>query len=277
MGQNINQFAQTTVLGQLDMEFAGSVASMQVSANQATALIAGQPIMVENSVGGAPKVLALSSNTDTTNGFVVRNLKDPNFPAFARVEVAMDGSVMYLNSGAAINRFSAVEAVQGTPGNVIAWGGVNPVVGFAYDEATGANQLIRVFIKPPVAGGQASLLKTVNVTATLAQINAGLVLIPGATGKKITVSNVVQRVLSNFATGTSVNLQSDATSVIVEAAAESGLTSGAVLTSAPTANVTLGAGFATPLPAGEGLKVVNIGIAQTGGTSIQFTVSYTQG
>lgn len=277
MAQNINQFAQTQVLGQLDLEFNGSVVSMQVSANQATALVAGQPIMVENSAGGAPKVLALASNTDTTNGFVVRNLKDPNFPTYARLEVAMEGSVMYLNSGAAINRFGPVEAVQGTPGNVIAWAGVNPVVGFAFDQATGANQLVRIFIKPPTPNGAANVVKTVNVTATLAQINAGLVLVPGATGKKVTVTNVVQRVLGNFATGTSVNLQSDATSVIVESSAEAALTTGSVLTSAPTANVTLGAGFATPLPTGEGLKVVNIGAAQTAGTSIQFTVSYTQG
>ena len=273
---NINQFAQTTVLGQLDLEFAGSVASMQVSANQATALVAGQPVLVENSTGGAPKILALSSNTDTANGFVVRNLKDANFPAFARVEVAMEGSVMYLNSGGAINRFTAVEAVQGTPGNVIAWGGVNPVVGFAYDEATASNQLIRVFIKLPTPGASSNALKTINVTATLAQINAGLVLIPAATGKKITVTNYVARVLGTFLTGTSVELESGTTAVAVTTLAEAGLTTGAVLLPS-SGNITLGAGFAAALPASENLSVVNNGTAQTGGTSIQFTITYTQG
>jgi len=249
---------------------------MQVSANQATALVAGQPVLVENSTGGAPKILALSSNTDTANGFVVRNLKDANFPAFARVEVAMEGSVMYLNSGGAINRFTAVEAVQGTPGNVIAWGGVNPVVGFAYDEATASNQLIRVFIKLPTPGASSNALKTINVTATLAQINAGLVLIPAATGKKITVTNYVARVLGTFLTGTSVELESGTTAVAVTTLAEAGLTTGAVLLPS-SGNITLGAGFAAALPASENLSVVNNGTAQTGGTSIQFTITYTQG
>ena len=272
---NINQFAQTTVLGQLDMEFAGSVASMQVSANQATALIAGQPIKVENSAGGAPKVLALASNTDITQGFVVRNLKDPNFPAFARVEVALENSVMYMNSGGAITRFGAVEAVQGTPGNVIAWAGINPVVGFAYDQATAANQLIRVLINPPSVA-TSNIVKTVNVTATLAQINAGVVLIPAQTGTQITVNGYSARVLGNFATGTSVELESSATAVAVTTLAEAGLTTGALLLPS-SGNTTLGAGFGAALPAGEGLSVANNGAAQTGGTSIQFLIEYTQG
>lgn len=276
MAQNVNQFAQTAVLGQADLEFNGSVISAATSVNQATALVAGQFVKVENSVGGVPKVLALAAATDGVAGVVLRNLKDASFPASARLELGLEGTVVWLNSQGAIARWSNVEAVFATNGNVAASGGINPVVGFAFDEATAANQLIRVFLRTPVGVSGNSALKTINVTATLAQINAGLVIIPGISGRQITVTNFIERVVGAFASGTSVALQSDATSVVVETTAEAGLTNGAVLTAAPTANVTLGAGFGTALPAGEGLKVVNNGAAQTVGTSIQYTVSYAQ-
>jgi hypothetical protein len=178
MSLNINQFAQTTVLGQLDLEFHGSVISGAVASGQATPLIAGQPVKVENSVGGAPKVLALAAATDPVHAFVVRNLKDQNFPALARLELAMDNSVMYMVASAAIARFGNVEIDFATPGNVNPSGGVNPVVGFALDEAVNVGDLIRVYIRVPSGGiSPANQVRTVDVTATLEDINAGKFLI----------------------------------------------------------------------------------------------------
>lgn len=275
MAQNVNQFAQAPILGQLDLETQGTVVTVRISANQATALVAGQPFKVENSAGGVPAVLALASSADPAHGFIVRNLKDQNFPTNARAEGAMDGSIMYMNSGGAITRFGAVETVQATPGNVAASGGVNPVVGLAFDQATAANQLIRVLIKVPSTQTTASLRQE-TVVATLAQINAGLVLIPAVAGKSITVTNVLARVLGAFATGTSVELESSATTVAVETLAEAGLTNGAVLFPT-TANVTVGAGFGVALPVGEGLSLANNGANQTAGTNITFTITYSQG
>lgn len=275
---NVNQFAQIPVVGMLDLETApATVLTGAVSVDQVTALVAGQGVKVENTAGGVPKVLALASSSETPNFLVVRNLKDQNFPASARLELAGDGAIIWMNANAAIARWAAVELDNATPGNVGPAAGVNPVVGIAFDSASVTGQLIRVLVQlPRVASASNGALRTVNVTATLAQINAGLVIVPGVAGKKITVSSFVERVVGAFAATTSVNLQSDTTAVIVEATAVAGLTNGAVLTSAPTANVALGAGFAAPLPTAEGLKVVNIGAAATTGTSIQYLVSYTQ-
>ncbi len=220
--------------------------------------------------------MALTSGGDDTFGFVVRNLKDQNFPAFARLEIALRDSVMFLTSNGVIARGAVVENVFATPGQVIASAGFNPVIGWAVDAATGAGQLIRVFLNTPTGVGSAvpaerSLLATV----TLAQINAGLVLIPGIAGKKIRVLAVTQRVLGNFATGTSVVLKSDATNVAVVTTAEAGLTDGSFLFSGDSHN-TIGAGFFADLPAGEGLKVANNGANQTGGTSIAYGLVFTQ-
>ncbi|MBZ5673702.1 MAG: hypothetical protein LAP61_05590 [Acidobacteriia bacterium] len=274
MALNPNQFSQTTVAGQLDLEFAGSIVSANVSQNQATALVAQQGVKIENSAGGTPKMLAMTSNTDTPWGFVVRNLKDANFPTNAAMEVARDNAVMYMTASGAIARGAPVEYdyVANKVGPSL---GVNPVIGEAYDKAAADGDLIRVWLHLPSSNDAVST-KVIDVTATLAQINAGLVLIPGAAGKKLKVTNYIARVTGAFATGTSVELEStNASPVAVSTIAEAGLTNGAVLTPG-SANTTLGAGFGAAMGTGDGLQVVNNGSAQTGGTSIEFTITYQQ-
>lgn len=276
---NVNQFAQIPVLGQLDLETQGTVFTGATSVNQVTALVAGQPVTVENSGGGVPKVLSLASAAVPANAVVVRNLKDTNFPASARVELAGDGTVVWLLSNGAINRWAAVEADTTTAGNVGPALGVNPTLGIAFDQATGTGQLIRVLLQlpktQPSAGGA---LRVAQIVATLAQINAGLVLIPGVAGKKITVVNYVGKVAGAFASGTSVELEStNGTPVAVSTVLEAALTNGATLLPSAPANTTLGAGFGVPLGTGDGLQIVNNGSAQTVGTSITLAISYFQG
>lgn len=279
MALNQNQFSQTPILGQVDLAgFGSNLISARIDNAVGTAILPGQPVKLATTNGGPPAVVALSANTDATFGFAVYNLKDQSYPANARLEIAIEGSVMYMNSGGAITRGAAVEVVYTTPGNIITAGGVNPGIGFALDGATGANQLVRVYIKVPSLSQAftTALVKTARVTATLAEINAGKVLIPGAGAQIINVLDYTARVAGNFATGTAVILEStNGTPVLVSTIAEAGLTTGAVLTPAST-NTTLGAGFAAPLGAGDGLQVVNSGSAQTGGTSITFTITYTQ-
>jgi hypothetical protein len=276
---NINQFAQTTVQGQLDLQFLGSVVSARVSPNQATPLIAGQAVKIDTtadtqSQDGVLPVIALAANSDSAIGVIGRDLKDINFPANSRIQLAMKDSAMYMTANAAITRGSPVEYVIAS-NTVISWAGVNPILGYAYDVSAAQGDLIRVFLNPPAFTNQ-SVEKTLNVVATLAQINAGLVLIPGTAGKKITLTNYTARVAGNFATGTAVILEStNASPVLVTTLAEAGLTTGAVLVPA-SGNTTLGAGYAAPLGSGDGLQVVNSGSAQTAGTSITFTISYTQ-
>jgi hypothetical protein len=272
---NINQFAISTVAGESDLQFVGSVVTARVSVNQATALVAGQPVQIENSgAQGLPSVLALSANTANSWGICLRNLKDASFITGATVEIGRENTVVYLPASAAIARGASVE-IDATTFNVKTWAGVNPIIGEAYDQAVNVGDLIRVWLHLPNSSAISRGVKTADVVATLAQINAGLLLIPGITGASVRVLNYTARVTGAFATGTSVELESDTTTVAVTTLAEAGLSNGAVLIPA-SGNTTLGAGFATLLPAGEGLKVVNNGAAQTGGTSIEFVITYQQ-
>ena len=151
MALNQNQFAQTPVQGQLDLEgFGSNVIEMRVSNSASGALVPlvpGQAIKVANEPGGVPSVLPLAANTDVTDGFVSYNLKDVSYAADARLGVALFNSVMYMTSGGAINRWANVEVVYNT-NTVITSAGTNPIVGFAVDQATASGQLIRVYVSP---------------------------------------------------------------------------------------------------------------------------------
>lgn len=289
----INQFGLSSVQGQIDLIGLGSnVITCQVDNAQATSLAQGQAVKLATTAGGVPKVIGLAANTDVSFGFVARNVKDAAYPANSYCEVALINSVMWMTSGAAITRGAKLEVVY-TTNKVITNAGTNPVVGFALDTATGADQLIRVYIITQsyqsaqviadVAGLQAALdtltagvladVKTARVAVTLAELNAGKEIVPAVTGKKIRVLNYAARVVGNFTTNTSADLQSGTTGTKVTALGQAGLTNGAILQ--PTSsNTTLGAGFAADLETSENLKVANIGTAAAGGTSITYTVTY---
>lgn len=113
---------------------------------------------------------------------------------------------------------------------------------------------------------------TYEVTATLAEINAGKEIIPAKVGKSIKVVDYAARVVGTFTTNTSVDLESGTTGTKVTAIAVAGLVDAALLLKS-SGNTTLGAGFATSLEVGESLDVSNVGAAAAAGTSITFTVT----
>ena len=151
MALNINQFAQSVVQGVLDMLQPVATISAQIDVSSAGGLVAGQPVKIVNSVGGVPKVVECAANSDDVFGFINYDLKTSVFNAYAACEISyFKGNVMYMTSSAAIARnaevaivISGVKVVSATTGMMI--------VGRALDEATAANQLIRVIINLPGA------------------------------------------------------------------------------------------------------------------------------
>lgn len=148
MALSLNQYGQTVIAGQMDMQVPGTVISVAVNSTQATPLVPGQAVKIVDSAGGIPKVVALAANTDQTYGFVSYNIKDSSFAAGEILELAQDNSVIYLTSGAAIARGAALEVVAATS-KVITSAGTNPVIGRAMDKATATDQLIRVKLAVP--------------------------------------------------------------------------------------------------------------------------------
>ena len=270
---NQNQYTITPVQGQVDQGYIGSVISAMISANESTTLVAGQVVKLDTTLlTGVPQVLALTAATDTAFGMIIRNAKDINAIAGDPIELAQNGTAVYCTSAGAITRGGAVEFLTDGSNKVQAWGGVNPIIGYAFDGASAANALIRVIISIPTISAQGE--RVVNVTVPLASINAGLTLIPGVAGKKILVSDITARVAGSFTTTTSVDLQStNASPVKISVMAVAALTSGSVLKPGDS-NVSRAAGYAAPLGTGDGVAVANVGTAAAGGTSITYTLTY---
>ncbi len=147
MSLQLNQFSQSTVQGMVDqIGFGSNVTAAIVKSTQAVALIPGQPVQVADEATAVPSVVSLTANSDVTDGFVCYTVKDASFPANARLELALGGTVMYMTAGAAIARWAAIEVVY-TTNKVITSAGTNPVVGFAFDKAAANGDLIRVYIE----------------------------------------------------------------------------------------------------------------------------------
>lgn len=268
--QNINQFAQTSQQGQIDLPYQGPVFSCQVVSTQVVPLVPGQAVKLVDVGGGVMKVAALASDSDVPFGFVVLNLKDSDYSALKFVEIATQGGVMWMTSAAAIARGANVQ-VSNADQKVATSAGVNPVAGVAFDKATAADQLIRVYVSSPALTGAASQPQVITNVVTLAEINAGKILVPVPAGKKAIVTNFVARVIGAFTTGTSVDLLVGATNVASLAQAQ--LTNGAVLTP-NSAGVTLGAGFGAAGVDDGDITVAKTGANFAGGTSVTFTVTY---
>lgn len=206
MSLNQNQFAQLPIQGQMDLEgFGSNVLAARVSHSLGTALVPGQAVKVENTAGGPPVITALTANSDIPAGFVPFNLKDISYPADARAELAIGGSVMYMTAGGAVARWGQVEVVY-TTNKVIASAGTNPVCGFAIDKAAADGDLIRVYIENAqevttsigaISGLQAALnalqapVLPTEFETSITTVGAGVLTAAGLVGKLIKRSGPV--------------------------------------------------------------------------------------
>jgi len=116
---------------------------------------------------------------------------------------------------------------------------------------------------------------TVEHTITLAEINAGHIILVDAAGVTLKPVGLLAKVNGLFEACSSVDITDNAGSPVnIASLAVAQLTNGAALNEC-SAGVTLGAGFLAALTAGKGLKVSKTGSAATTGTSITFRVLYT--
>lgn len=148
---NINQFAQSPLLGMLDLRLDYDTISAQVDSTQATPLYAGMAVKVVNNGGGVPKVVSCAADADNVFGFINYNIKNQIFLAGDALEISQAGNVMWMYASAAIVRGARVALNTASPGTVkpLAGSGGADIVGWAVDQATAYGQLIRVRVLAP--------------------------------------------------------------------------------------------------------------------------------
>lgn len=149
MALNQNQLTEQIIQGSVTQALDYSTLSCSVSSSESTPLVAGQAVKIVDSVGGVPKVTAVTADADDVFGFVNYNAKDISFKAGAAVGISFfRGNVMWMTSSAAIARNAKVMVV--VSGQKVATRASTGVcIGRALDKATAADQLIRVLIDLP--------------------------------------------------------------------------------------------------------------------------------
>lgn len=149
--QSPNQFAQAPYLGMIDLRFPYNSVSVLVDSSQVGNLYSGSAVKIVDSVGGVPKVVGCAANSDNVLGFINFDIKTVAFVAGSPAEISMGGNVMFLYATEAISRGVQVVLDLSTNGGVAAASAHtgSGIVGWAYDKATAAGQLIRVFLKSP--------------------------------------------------------------------------------------------------------------------------------
>lgn len=150
--QSSNQFAMTSILGNLDLRYNPDTVPAQIDNSEAGTLYAGQAVKLVDNAGGVPKVVACSANSDQVFGFINFSIKDKTFIAGSRAEISLDQNVMHLYATAAIARGAQVCLDITTVGGVRSLASASSgdcIVGFAYDQAAAAGSLIRVKLNSP--------------------------------------------------------------------------------------------------------------------------------
>lgn len=146
-----NAFAMAEQLGVVDLRFAYNTVSVEIDQSESGTLYAGSAVKMYDSAGGIPKVVKCAANTEEVLGFINYDIKSQSFIAGSKAEISMSGNVMYLYATGAIARGAQVSLDLVTNGGVRSAAGNtgDKIVGWAYDKASAAGDLIRVFLKTP--------------------------------------------------------------------------------------------------------------------------------
>lgn len=143
--QNMNQFSQTPLKGEIAAIVNPSTISCQVDPNSANTLVAGDLVKLTQTAGNTILVDKAAASASKALGFVIYSPKVDKWTAGMALEIALTGSVIYLESASSISRGRSVEFV--VSGSLVrATAGTNPPVGTALDQVVGAGQLLRVLV-----------------------------------------------------------------------------------------------------------------------------------
>lgn len=148
---NINQFQQTPVRGELDLQISKSgVISGVVSENQVGSLTAGSPVKLDATItaGNLPRFVAAAAG-DLAIGYIAHNVKRDTLVASDPCEVAFfGGPVMWMVAETTIAPQDQLE--QNANGNV---------------QPLAAGSFRGIALDPGVAGGLLRVIIMTNVSA----------------------------------------------------------------------------------------------------------------
>lgn len=148
--QNQNQFGQTPLLGMVDLiSGPNNVVSVRIDpASTATAaqLSVGAPLKIVDTVG-TDIIVDTAAITEACFGVIIYTRRKQLYAAGDVVEIAIRGTVVYLETSAAVARGANVQAASAN-GLVATRASTNFRIGKMLDKPAAANVLARVLIDP---------------------------------------------------------------------------------------------------------------------------------
>lgn len=149
--QAVSSFAQSPLVGEQDWTVNNNIVAVRFNPNSVSTspAVAGQAFKLITGASGVPLVDIVTAVTDTPYGVAVHTLKRDTFLPGEYFDLAINGSVLYMQSSAAIARGVKVQ-IDPTGPTVATLTNLptNASLGIALDVAAGANALIRVSIQP---------------------------------------------------------------------------------------------------------------------------------
>lgn len=149
-------------------------------------------------------------------------------------------------------------------------------VAYALEGAVSGDIFSVLVLEPTLISGTSAIGPSyANFTVTLAQVNAGLTLLPVVAGKSVILHSFTAMPNGSFATGTAIVLEDTTTGTDFVSLAQAQLTDNAILMPGIT-GVTLGAAMGDGGAAGEGLRIVKTGsdFATATGINVKLVYSY---
>ena len=146
----MNQFEGANVKGQVDKIVTPSTFPAQVISSSAHTFVPGDFVKLAGTAQGGAILVEICEATDVPFGVVGYSVKKNSYIAGDAIEILGVGSVVWLESGAAISTGDSLEFVP-TGAKVITNAGTNPVCGKSFDTASGAGELVRVILNSNIA------------------------------------------------------------------------------------------------------------------------------
>lgn len=144
-----NQFTEAPFLGMLDLRFNPDTIAVEFDPAGSGSLYAGQLVKFTQVVGGIPKVVPITANTDEVAGMIAYDIKTKVFLPGDKMEMSMSQNVGYMYATGAIARGAQVAPDITTAGGVKVPVTGDNLIGWAIDVATAPGQLIRIKLNSP--------------------------------------------------------------------------------------------------------------------------------
>lgn len=147
---NQNQFGLTPVIGSLVQGVPQNVKTVRINpASTATVIVAGQAVELADVAGAEIMVdVVASATTDVVYGIIAYNPKKNSYVKGDFVEVACEGSVIWLETSAAIARGAKVSTDYTGPTVAADTTASHQITGVCLSKPTATGQLAMIEIRP---------------------------------------------------------------------------------------------------------------------------------